>query len=348
MTNLEERVKQMPPYVPVVSVNHSQNVRLGRGPGNAVPGVLAGEQSSRTPCAFYADLGRSEVRRDFQRHSAVGAIVEVGAPSSGVFSDWFLKSATGLVPAAGTGFTLSVTPQTTSLLAPVIQSRTFGTMLSVTQPDGTALGAGTNLAQLTIAKPDATYDRWDLLYVDQAGRLQLRTGPIGSTIVNNVFTITPVGTPAAGNFKLSFTWHGNWYTTANIAYNASGATIATAMIAATRALNYPAGVTASAAAAPAIPALGFTGSGADVSAGAATITSANFVSGPISNQIISDYPSGTASTGYTFATTTTGSGGADPQPLGGTMLPLAHIYVPHAAANAAACVPFQVLPLQSL
>ena len=337
----------MPPYLPIVSLNRSQNIRIGRGPGNVVPGVIAAEQG-RTPCAFYADLGQAEVRRDYQRHSAVGAVQDIGNTSMGVFSDWYLKSATGLIPSAGTGFTISVTPQTTSNLPPFIQSRTFGTTIPVTQPDGTALGAGTNLAQLTIATPDATYDRWDLLYVDQNGRLQLRTGPLGTAIVQNVFTITPVGTPAAGTFLLSFTWNGNWYTTAGIAYNGSGATIATAMIAATRALNYPAGVTASAAAAPAIPALGFTGAGADVSAGAATITSANFVSGPVTNQAITSYPSGTASTGYTFATTTVGSGGALPQPLGGTILPLAHIYVPHAAANAAACVPFQVLPLQSL
>ena len=77
----------MPPYLPLVSVSRSQNIRLGQGPGNAVPTMTLDN-----PYPFYADLGVSEVRRDLQHHVAVGAILVVGAISLTVSSDYYISS----------------------------------------------------------------------------------------------------------------------------------------------------------------------------------------------------------------------------------------------------------------
>lgn len=57
------------PYLPVQALNRSQKVRLGKG-SNAVllqPGVTS-----------YVDISDGNIKRDLQRHSAIGAILIVG------------------------------------------------------------------------------------------------------------------------------------------------------------------------------------------------------------------------------------------------------------------------------
>jgi hypothetical protein len=322
----------VPPHLPLIGVSRSQSLRIGRGPGSAVvPPFNMGDTATNPDTGglyslFYADMGNAQVRRDIQHHAAEGAIETVaGAASLSVWSDLYRLSTTGLVVAAGTTYTLSVTPQTTSLAAPQIASRFYGltATLPVTQPDGTALGAGTNLTKLALATPGVTSginDRYDQVFVTPMGNLGLLTGGSGTPTVNAAFTLTAVGTPAAGTFKIAFNYNGYPYVTASIAFGATGAAVATAMGIATGG--------------PLLPTAAFTGSGTTLPA-TTTITTANVLGGSFSNVAITENAM-TASTGYTVAQTIAGSGPAPFIP-GGTNLPLANIFVPGAAANAAAC-----------
>lgn len=325
----------MPPHLPLLGISRSQSLRIGRGPGSTVVppfnmgDIVTNPATGGLYSLFYADLGNPQVRRDIQHHSAEGALETVaGAASLSVWSDLYRLSTTGLVVSAGTTWTLSVTPMTTSLAAPLIASRFYGptASLPVTQPDGSALGAGTNLVLLSLAPANATYDRYDQVYVTSAGRLGILTGGTASAVaVNNAFTLTAVGSPAAGTFKIAFVYNGYPYQTAAIAFGATGAAVATAMIAAGGGVGNP----------PTIPAGGFTGSGTTLPA-TTTITSGAPLGGPVTGLAITDNTM-TVNTTYTLATTVVGTGGAQPPIPGGANLPLANVYVPAGAANAAAC-----------
>ena len=324
----------MPPHLPLVAVSRSQAIRIGRGPGSAVvPPFNMGDIATNPETGglyslLYADLGNPQVRRDVQHHSAEGAIETVaGAASNTTWTDLYRLSSTGLVVSSGSNFTISVTPQTTSLAAPLIASRFYGALANapVTQPGGVALGAGTNLASLTLATPDPVLDRYDQVYVAPNGQLGIQTGMPVAAAVQTVFTITAVGSPAAGSFKISWNYAGYPYTSGSIAYGATGAAVVTGLLAAANgAATQP----------PTIPTAGFTGSATTLPA-ATTITSSVAVGGPITNLTVTEN-SMTASTNYALAVTTQGSG---PLPFvpAGVNLPLCNVFVPHAAANAAAC-----------
>lgn len=322
----------MPPFLPLMSLNRSQNVRLGRGPGNNVPPAFTGGTSNVPRYAFYADLGDPEVRRDYQRHSAIGSLADIGATSNTVWSDFYKGfGGTGLVVTAGSTYFWNVSPQQVSLNAPNITSRTYGNTTTVSQVDGTAFGSG---ASSVSSKPAAAtgLDRWDLIYVDgRTGRLAVQTGPTTTVAaVQQVTTITPVGVPAAGTaIKIGFTWNGFNYTTTSFAYNVSNANLATAFAGATGGPKIPtASVVASSGPLPL----------------ATTITFAKWM-GPVTNISVVDYGSDfTASTGFTFATTTLGSGAQSPR-YGGSNFPLASAFVPGAAANTAAYVPLTAYTL---
>lgn len=292
------------PYLPIVSLNGQQNVRIGRGPGKSVPKSLTlfdqatNPQSGFLPSAFYADLSQSEVRRDVQRHSAIGAVIPVGAASLTVWSDLFVAS--GLAVTDGTGNSVNVA-------AGVIQSRLFGGQLSVSAVSGLAVAAA------------SAFDRTDLVVVDAGGNLTVIQGaPAAAAATYEVDSVVTSGTPTGGTFTLGFTYGGFNYKTTTIAYNASAATVASDILAATGG--------------PALPASTLAGTGGALPT-AVTLTASGALEGPITNQhIVANALTGGTTPAVTFTVTTAGVGAAVPSFAGGS-LPLATVFVPSTATS---------------
>lgn len=292
----------MAPFLPLVSLNRSQNVRIGHGPNAKPPsiGASAGNpQTGAIPHLFYADLSDGNVRKDIQHHTTLGAVLAMGTPSNTVWSDLFQVS--GLGVSAGTGYALTVA-------SGVFQSRFY-------QAKQTVGSAQT----VTPAAPTATSARTDLVVIDAAGVASIVQGaPAGASAVYEVDTVAITGTPTAGTFTLSFTYDGFNYTTAAIAYNATASAVASAVLAATGG--------------PALPAGTLTGSGGPLPA-TVTLTASGALEGPITNQAI-NISGLTGATGGTFGQTTAGTG-VGLTGLGGGVLPLASVFIPSGASSAA-------------
>jgi hypothetical protein len=294
----------MAPFLPVVSINGQQQVRLGRGPGNAVPRSLNLGDTAITPqagnltCAFYANLGQAEVRRDLQRHSAIGSIISVGNLTLSLWSDLF--AASGLVVSAGSGFGLNIS-------AGILQSRLFGGQAAVAAVNG-----------LTPVAPSA-FDRTDLVVISNNGVISVVQGPVATGAATyEVDSVVTSGTPTGGTFTLGFTYNGFNYTTGTIAYNASAATVASAILAATGG--------------PALPSGTVTGSGGALPT-AVTLTASGALEGPITNQrVVANALTGGANPSVAYTVTTPGVGATLPN-FAGASLPLATVFIPSTATS---------------
>ncbi len=293
----------MPPYIPLLSISRSQSIRIGRGPGNSVVNELNLGDIATNPhtgaliSLFYADLGNPNVRKDYQHHAAMGAVESIGNASLTTSSDLFRVS--GLAVTAGTGFGINVA-------AGLIQSRFYGGQLA------TAL-------QTVTPAPPSTSDRTDLVVLNNAGVASVVAGVAGGVPTYEVDSVVTSGVPTGGTFTLQFTYDGNTYTTAPIAFNASAAAVASALAAATGG--------------PALPGT-LTGSGGPLPT-AVTITASGAFEGPITGQI----GNGAGLTGGTapavaFTRTTQGTGGspAPTFPAGNTMT-LAEVFIPSTATS---------------
>lgn len=213
------------PFLPVVSISRSQNVRLGRGPGSATVNELPmgdlpiNVQTGALNILTYANLSDPWVRKDYQHHNALGAIDSVGSLSSTVLSDMYTPAASGglgpIAATVGTGMTVNIT-------GGVLAGRTFGGKIDVPTSTG-----------LPLAAVSATQARVDTVAIDNTGRVFAITGAFAPAQVFEIDTITQAtGTTTSGTFTLTFTYGGQSYTTAAIAWNASAATVATAVLAA--------------------------------------------------------------------------------------------------------------------
>lgn len=251
--------------------------------------------------AYYANLGSGVTRRDIQHHTSIGALIPVGAATNSVWSDVFKVS--GLAVTAGTGFAVNVA-------AGVIQSRFYG---------ATAQLAAS--AQVVTPGAPSAFDRTDQVIISSAGVVSVVPGRAATaTAIYEVDSVVTSGVPTGGTFALSFMYAGFTYTTAGIAFNASAATVATAVLAATGG--------------PALPATSIAGTGGALPT-AVTLTTSGALQGPITNQVFNGnlLTGGTAPSG-TFTATTAGVGATAPQPNGG-FLPLAHVYIPSTATTSA-------------
>jgi hypothetical protein len=216
----------MPPYAPLVSLNRSQNVRIGRGLGNSVPNEFDmgdetfNPQNDRLFHAFYADLGQGAVRRDIQRHTSLGSIYPVSGLTSSKWSD--LYSSVSSPVSAGTGLTVNVSALT-------LTSRLFATSLAV---------AATTGLSIPVLGGNAYY----LVYVDGNGVVGAGPGAQAPSTgsIAEVDSVATTGTPTGGTFTLSFVYNGFNYTTATIAYNAIATAVASAVSAATSTNGGPA------------------------------------------------------------------------------------------------------------
>lgn len=98
-------------------------------------------------------------------------------------------------------------------------------------------------------------------------------GVEGLALGNTAYEVDSVaitGAPTGGTFTLTFTWGGNIYTTAAVAFNATAAAVA--------------GAVQAAAGTPALPATSVTGSGGPLPASAVTLTFTGGISGPVTVQ----------------------------------------------------------------
>lgn len=161
----------MAPFLPVLALSRSQNIRIGRSPNAVkVPELALGDAAGTNPQSgalavpAYVDLGDSWSRRDLQHHMAIGALLTVGSISDTVTSDLFATAEPTVT--AGTG-ALTVTIGDFTL-----ESRTYGNTLAVT---------GKTLTLTPNTSSDARIDR---VVVDEAGNLSVIEG-------------TPAATPAA-------------------------------------------------------------------------------------------------------------------------------------------------------
>jgi len=290
----------MAPFLPLLSLHKSENVRIGRGVGNSIPPSLTmfdqetNPQTNMLTHAFYADLGQSLVRRDIQHHSAIGAVLPVGTVTN-TFSDLFVVSGLGVT--AGTGLTLDVAPGT-------IQSRMFGGQL--------ASSGGV----LTPSPPSSTLSRIDLVYVGPDGNVHVAGGPyLGNTNPRpptyNLLYVAQSGA-TAGTFTLSFTYNNTSYTTAAIAYNAAASAVASAILAAIG--TYPAS------------SFNVVDNGT-LGTSPVVLLAQNGLSGQFNNLTVN-------TAGLTGGTVTAFVGA--PPTFGGSVLPLAFVYVPANAASSSA------------
>lgn len=293
---------QAGPYLPIISISRSQSTRIGRGPGNSVPNEIdlgdltINPQTGGLITLFYANLGDPNVRRDYQHHSAIGALDSIGTASLSVTSDLF--AAAGLAVTAGTGFAVNVAAGT-------LQARFYGGQLAV--------GAQV----VTPGAPSAT-DRTDLVIINNLGVVSVVAGLLSGVPVYEIDTLTSTNT--AGTFGLEFTYNGSNYTTAtNLAFNSTAAAVAAAVNAATGG--------------PRLPAT-FTGTGGPLGTAAVTLTASSALEGPLTNQAI--IPNALTGGAASFVRTTQGSGGGQaPVPPGGNVMALAEVFIPSTATSSA-------------
>ena len=139
-----------------------------------------------------------------------------------------------------------------------------------------------------------------------------------------MLSVTATGA-TAGNFKLSFLYNGFLYTTGNIAFNATGANIATAILAATGGPN-------NAALSTVLPAASITGGGTALPGGPATVTASGAAEGRIQPKLVNNV--GLTGGSAVVTETTQGSGATTPYPSGNT-LTLATVYIPSTATSSA-------------
>ncbi len=301
-------------YLPIVSLNRSQNVRIGR----SFPNEL-GANDQRGLTLFHAthvNLLDGNTRRNLQQHSAIGAYEVVGS----VTEKWVdLYASTATIVSAGTGLTVDTA-------AFSLYSRLF------TDQAPLSVAATTN----TIATPSSPVgDTIYLITVGAAGQFEaIGGGKSQGPPVYEVDSVAVTGTLTAGTFTLSFTYNNVNYVTAAIAYDATAAAVASAVEAATPVSPGPLGV--------ALPTT-ITGSGGPIGTAAVTLTASGLFEGPISNQAI-DFAGVTGATGGSFTQTTAGSNGASFPTFNGSHLPLAFVLVPQ---NATAVSTIQNIALTS-
>lgn len=208
----------MPPYLPLLSLNRSQSTRIGKGPGNAVPNEFNMGDIPTNPdngalfCLFYADLGQGNIRRDLQRHDAIGGVETIGAASLQTYSDLYISSGLALTP-SGSNYTIAVG-------AGSIRSRFYGSLLPVAAQT------------VTLPSPPTVGGRADYVVVNNAGVASVVSGnadPVAPTY--EVWTLTSTAT--GGTFGIQFQYNGFLFTATGIAYNVVNAALLTALTGAT-------------------------------------------------------------------------------------------------------------------
>lgn len=306
----------MPPYVPYIGLSRSQNIRLGRGPGNSLATEFNSGDTPTVPqtgalsTLFYADLGNSWVRKDLQHHSTLGAIDSVGSASNTTYTDLFKVDGLALTP-SGSNMTVAVA-------AGNIQSRFYGSRLPVAAQT------------VTLANAPAFGGQTNYLYVNPAGMVNVYAGNTDAAAPTyEVWTVSVTGSVgASGTIGFQFQWNGITFT-GSASFTTSSmtaATLATAIGAATGGPGQGGSTFAQLAAAP-------TGSGGPLPGTPAVITFTGAAEGPVVPSFFD--VSAIGGTGVVSVTRTVGTGAATTIPSGNALV-LGGYYVPAGTTNAAA------------
>lgn len=301
----------MPPFLPLVGLSRSQDVRIGRGPGNTVVSQMNMGDEATNPqkggifSTFYADLGQAHVRKDLQRHAAIGAFETVGVASNTVYSDLFSVD-------SGFALTPSASNLTVAVGAGHIASRFYGTKLAVSG------------ATVTLTAPSFG-GQMNYIYVGPNGSIGVWAGvPDLAAPTYEAWSFT-AGAATLGTFTVQFLWNGFIFTTAGIAYNATGAAVATAITGATGGPNNATFGDTSAGT--------VTGGGTALPTGPATAVFSAGAEGPVVPLFVdsSGLTGGTAA----LTRTTVGVGAQSPFPSGNALV-LGGYYVPAGTTAASA------------
>jgi hypothetical protein len=264
------------PFIPVFSISRSQSVRLGRGPGSAKVHEIYGGDRPVNPetgglnVLFYANLNDPLVRRDYQHHSALGALSSGGNVSLTETSDLFADAGSFQV-SAGTGLSINVSDGN-------LFGRTFGGNITVP--------AVTNVP---LASAPATGVRVDTVAIDNTGKVFVVQGvPAAASQVYEVDSVATTGAPTGGTVTLTYTYNGSTFTTAPIAYDATAAQVAAAV-----------------QAAGALPGT-LTGTGGPLGTAAVTLTASGGLTGTFSNLSATSSLTGGTTPTVTYTQTTAG------------------------------------------
>jgi hypothetical protein len=135
----------MAEFLPVRALNRSQGVRINK-------------QRVTNTKTTYVDLSNPVAKREFQHHSAIGAVFTVG-PITNTSSEFVVQSG------ASTDQGSSASDMVVTTYAGVIKNRETGATVNVAQTD------------TTISTADATNPRNDLIQVDEtSGAVSKVTG----------------------------------------------------------------------------------------------------------------------------------------------------------------------------
>lgn len=146
------------PFIPVLAISRSQNIRIGSAMlgvgGSRLVGQMGDTVAGVTPLPTYVDVSGPTSRRDLAHHMTLGAIVTVG-PLANISSPYFWSAAPAVT--AGSGLSVNVASGT---LVPRFYGTVVAGFVSVAQPS-VVVPAATNLA---LAAADPVLDRTDLVY----------------------------------------------------------------------------------------------------------------------------------------------------------------------------------------
>jgi hypothetical protein len=247
---------------------------------------------------FYANLGDGNVRKDYQHHATLGAVDSVGTLSNTVASDLFAANGQYVV-SNGTGLSVNVTAGT-------LQGRTFGGAIDT--------AAVTNLA---LAPNVSGLSRVDAVAISNAGKIFVVTGTPAVAQAFEVDTVATTGVPTGGTFTISFVYQGQTFTTVPIAFNATAATVATAVQGAAK-----------------LPGT-YTGSGGPLTTATVTLTAsgATALYGLSGFKVASNNLTGGTNPNVTLAQTTVGQPGPQAPVVSGTSQTLSTVVVANNASS---------------
>lgn len=285
-------------YLPIIGLDRSQNLRFGKGsPDQLGPTKQNGPYGTgaRLFHALHVNLNDPLVRRDLQRHSAIGAYETVGNTTKN-WCDLFTPSSTPTVTAATSAVNVA---------AFSLSSRLFTDQVNV------AVAALNGLATPGLTTGDTYY----LVQVDEAGNLYATPG--GASVGAPTYEVDTV-TVSSGSATGTLTWtYGGYNYSCAFTAAETAVALAAAIAGATSTNGGP-----SMAQLGAVAATNVVGTGGALGTAAVTITFSGAMEGAVTNQAI------TTSTGTaTFVSTTSGLNGAIRPTFDGNRLPLNYVFV---------------------
>lgn len=178
------------PFLPVMSISRSQNVRIGSAQlgvtGYRVPGEIGDTVAGVTPLPFYVDISGTTSRRDLQNHMATGAVIVVGSLTN--TSSPYFWSAAPAVTANNPNVNVAAGTLVPRLYNAVIAGYVQTAQASISVPAVTSLA---------VQAADPVLDRTDLVYaasVNGVWQYAIKTGTPVTAGTSGANTVPTIGT----------------------------------------------------------------------------------------------------------------------------------------------------------